>query len=176
MSDDDSFVMNIADDGAGTSGRRGNPRARTVARTSKRMARRRREDARGRVARARWEDGEETRARGLERAREVVGRRREGMDVGTGMEGEGKVGVGGADEDGRTTRRETARTGSRAKDDDDGFEVVRGDGANAEDGEDGLEFNPRDWASLMKRAASGSGRDDGEARTDDGGTGEDARG
>ena len=48
-------------------------------------------------------------------------------------------------------------------------------GANAENGEDGLEFNPRDWASLMKRRravrdATTEGEDG-----DDGGTGEDAR-
>ena len=153
MSDDDSFVMNIANDGAGTSGRRGNPRARTVARTSKKDG----EAAAGgraRAGRARAMGGQgKKRAREDSSARaEVVGRRREGMDVGTGMEGEGKVVVGGADEDESERRVERrARTGSRAEDDDDGFEVIRGEGANAENGEDGLEFNPRDWASLMKR-------------------------
>ena len=102
MSDDDSFVMNIANDGAGTSGRRGNPRARTVARTSKKGWRG--GGGRAREGGSRARDGRtkgKKRARedSSARAREVVGRRREGMDVGTGMEGEGKVVVGGADED-----------------------------------------------------------------------------
>ena len=181
MSDDDSFVMNIANDGAGTSGRRGNPRARTVARTSKKGWRG--GGGRAREGGSRARDG---RTKGKKRAREDSSARAGGG--GTSSRGDGRRdGDGGRGKKLSSAARMKTRandasrdgrgTGSRAEDDDDGFEVIRGDGANAENGEDGLEFNPRDWASLMKRAAaSGSGRDDGEGEDgDDGGTGEDAR-
>ena len=115
MSDDDSFVMNIADDGAGRREDEGTRARGRWRERRKRMARRRREGARGRVG-ARWEDkGEETRAGGLERARgrwwDVVGG--DGRRDGDGGRGKSR-GVGGADEDERTTRRETGEGPVRA--------------------------------------------------------------
>jgi len=140
MSDDDSFVMNIADDGAGTSGRRGNPRARTVARTSKKGWR-----GGGGRTREGGSDARDGRIKGKKRAREDSSAR--GGGGGTSSRGDGR-----RDGDGGRGKKSAAKaaaaaartktrpndasrdgrgTGSRAKDDDDGFEVVRGDGANA---------------------------------------------
>ena len=167
MSDDDSFVMNIANDGAGTSGEQGNPREDGGANVEKGI-----EAAAGgraaRAGRARAMGGqrEETRAGGLERARgrwwDVVER---GWTSGRGWRAREKLSSAARTKTRANDASRSGRgTGSRAEDDDDGFEVIRGEGANAENGEDGLEFNPRDWASLMKRGGGGSGRDSGEGR------------
>jgi len=191
MSDDDALVMNIADDVAPIrGGRRGNPRARTVARTSKKGWRgggtttttTRASDAprdggtkgptrRGEKKRAR-EDAGGARARG--------GRGTSRGDDDARREGDGRRGKkptrGAPTRDGRGTMR--SREEEEENEKDDAFEVVRGDDGDGDDkDDDGLTFNPRDWASLMKRAAaSGSGRDDDDAGENCGehGDGEDA--
>ena len=169
LDDDDAFVLNLADDGDGaTRARKGNPRRRTVARASKKGWRGGGDDA----TRATREDGKrrrDEREDGRGRAKATRDARRRGA---SGGRGRGR---------GRGARDAGARDETRDDDDDDdddgerdAFEIVRASdgGENDEEAGRAMTFDPRDWASLMKRAAGASARGEDEDEGDDESDGE----
>ena len=167
--DDGAFVLNLADDGdAGVRARKGNPRRRTVARASKKG----------------WRGGGDD---GATRAREGRTREKRARDEGEWNRGRARTkreatrdGARGGRGAGRGTRARDAGEGPKTRDDDDdddddddggdAFEVVGARDGGEDDGEAerALTFDPRDWASLMKRAAwtSTRGEDDGEGESE----------
>ena len=188
MSDDDGFVLNIADDDDGGRRKVGNPRRRTVARGSKKGYRggqravQRGGGGEGGGADAR-NAGREGRGgghgdgQGRGKGRMTVSRAPEGSRVGARARGDGGKRKGsGARDEGDGKRRRGGGANQANSRNDDAFEVVKGDGGDVGDGdEDGgaasLTFNPRDWASLMKSAAAqdvGSSARGGDGDDDDG--------